>query len=456
MLWHGWSRQDRGVTWLLTEAIVALVLQAVAGATWYWILRRPRSLRPLALLAAIPAVIAANGIYLVALPTRFLITPDTAREERPWPVACSIPNEALVTGGRKPAVIRSPGDVLVAQDATGRFASVVVRRTPDGRTTCEAASLGLAPSTGSVAPAWIGEEGRALLMRTGGQAGGLSWEWTPGHGVAPAPLDEPPGRRASDPGPVMSRDGDAVAWLVPVPASGQPPSFSIVVRSLVPSAPLRASAAAPRRAADVIVPLDRIERGGVVVLDLDMSARELLLAIDERRFVAIGFDGAIRWGRVNPEGVEALSMTFRRLGSGWVAWDGYRERGAYGLAWALPAGRGLHRVPEGRGITDVAVQPSGRFIALSVTTSLSIGSVADSVYVLRSSDGAQVFRRFLPRYARSGVAFPGDDLFAYTEWDGARAELLVLRLPTSSESLPASSLAPRPARVARGRVTARP
>jgi hypothetical protein len=123
-------------------------------------------------------------------------------------------------------------------------------------------------------------------------------------------------------------------------------------------------------------------------------------------------------------------MTFRRLGSGWVAWDGYRERGAYVLAWALPAGRGLHRVPEGRGITDVAVHPSGRFIALSVTTSLSIGSVADSVYVLRSADGAQVFRRFLPRYARSSVAFHGDDLFAYTEWDGARAELRMLRLPS--------------------------
>jgi hypothetical protein len=75
------------------------------------------------------------------------------------------------------------------------------------------------------------------------------------------------------------------------------------------------------------------------------------------------------------------------------------------------------------------VHPGGRYVALSVTTSLSIGSVADSVYVLRAADGAQVFRRFLPRYARSAVAFPRDDLFAYTEWDGARAAIVVLRLP---------------------------
>jgi hypothetical protein len=428
-LWHSWSRGDKAVTWRLMEWAVALVLQTTAGATWYWVLRRPRGPRALALLVAVPAVAVANGLYQAVLPARFLIAPDTAREERHWPLLCSIPDEALVTPGSKPAVVRAPGDVLIAQSSTGRLARVVIQRASDGRTTCEVAPLGLVPLTGGVTPAWIGEDGRALLSRTE-RSGGLSWEWTAGPGMASTPLDAPAGRRAGDPGPVISRDGAAVAWLVPVPDSGQPPSLSVVVRSLVPSARLRSSAAGPDRAADIVVPLDRIERGGVVVLDVDMSAREVLLAIGERRFAAIGFDGVPRWGPVRPDGVEALSMTFRRVGPGWVAWDGYRDRGAYALAWVLPAGRGVHHVPEGRGITDVAVHPGGRFIAISVTTSLSIGSVADSVYVLRAADGAQVFRRFLPRYARSSVAFQGDDLFAYTEWDGARAALLVLRLPT--------------------------
>src|SRR5262249_13168328 len=113
---------------------------------------------------------------------------------------------------------------------------------------------------------------------------------------------------------------------------------------------------------------------------------------------------------------------------GWVAWDGYKEDG-YTIAWSLPPGQGVHRVPRGRSITDVAVHPDGRLIALSVTTSLSIGDVRDAVYVLRAADGAEVFRRYLVRYARSSVLFPAADLFAYTDWDGTRATTVVLRVP---------------------------
>lgn len=62
----------------------------------------------------------------------------------------------------------------------------------------------------------------------------------------------------------------------------------------------------------------------------------------------------------------------------------------------------------------------------------SVGGARDSVYVLPTG-GSQtpVFRRYLPTYARSGVAFPARDLFAYTEWDGRRAEVVVQRLPDS-------------------------
>lgn len=424
---QSWSRADKSLAWRLIEWAVALGFQTVAAVTWYWILRRPRSPRPLTLLLAVPAVVAANVLYLVALPARFLIGPETAREEQSWPVLCSVPDVSLVTVAGKAAVVRPAGEALMAQDTAGRLARLVIRAAPDDRALCEVAPL--APDLASVrlTPVWIGEDGRALLRRSGG--GRESWEWIDGHGGAPATLDEPPGRRASDSAPVVSRAGDAIAWVVPVPDSGQPPALSVVVRAPVAPSTPRGDGVGSPRPVDVVVPLDRIERGGVVVLDVDRAARELLLAVGERRFVAVGLDGAPRWGPVTPDGVEALSMTFRRVGEGWVAWDGYRDRGGYGVAWALADGRGLHRVPEGRGITDVAVHSRGRFIAISVTTSLSIGSVADSVYVLRAADGAQVFRRFLPRYTRSTVAFPRDDLFAYTEWDGAHARIVVLRLP---------------------------
>ena len=86
---------------------------------------------------------------------------------------------------------------------------------------------------------------------------------------------------------------------------------------------------------------------------------------------------------------------FRTAGvfrNGWVAWDGYRDTGRYRVAWDIQGAKGLHEIPKGRGITSVSVSPSGRLIAISVTTNLNIGSVRDAVYVLRTSDGREVFR----------------------------------------------------------------
>ena len=429
------TRGEREPAWLGAEIGVALGMQVIAGAIWYWILRRPRSLRPLVLVVVVPVfVVTANWLYMLVLPTRFMIERDTSPERRPWPVACSVPDESLAVTGRKPAVVRSAGDELHVQNSTGRVARAVITAAgattgatgDDGRVRCDVMTLELPRSDANFAPMWLGPEGRALMNRIDKQTGALSWEWIAGRGASPTPLEAPPGRRVNDPPPVPSRDGSALAWLVPVPDSGQPPAFAIVVAPAGSPADPKPS----RQAADVRVALDAVGRGSFVVLDVDTQAREVLLAVDERRFVAVGFDGAVRWGPVRPDGVEPLSMTFRRVGDGWVAWDGYKERDGYVIAWKLPAGAGTHRVPRGRGVTDVAVHPEGRLIAISTTTTLSIGDVRDAVVVIRTSDGAEVFRRTLPRYARSVTAFPSRDLFAYTEWDGARAAVNVLRLPT--------------------------
>jgi hypothetical protein len=68
--------------------------------------------------------------------------------------------------------------------------------------------------------------------------------------------------------------------------------------------------------------------------------------------------------------------------------------------------------------------PSGDLAAVSVATALNIGQIRDSIYVLRLSDGAEIFRRYLPRYTRTPVYFPTDDLLVYT---GDR-ETIVLRV----------------------------
>lgn len=417
------TRTDRPPTWRLAEVVVALALQAGAGGVWYWIVRRPRSLRPLALLLAVPGLlVAANWAYLIALPTRFLVEAETAPERRRWPVACSVPGWTLTTPGRRPAVVGPTGEPLLVQDAQGRLARVAVTAPVGGAAGCEVVPLALPPATGNVAAVWVGAGGRALLSRGDRQTGAVSWEWI-APGSAAVPLAEPPGRRPGPPAPVVSRDGLVVAWGVSRTGTGAP-ARSVVVK------PTPSPAASAEDGA--VIGLDALGPGGVVVLDVDPAAREVLVAVAERRFAVVGFDGTVRWGPVQPAGVEPLATTFRRLGDGWVAWDGYREDGGYVVAWSLAGGHGAHRVPRGRGVTDVAVHPEGRLVAVSVTASLSIGDVQDAVYVLRTSDGAELFRRFLPRHARSAVAFPARDLFAYTEWDGTHAELVVLRMEPAS------------------------
>src|SRR6185369_12677937 len=94
------------------------------------------------------------------------------------------------------------------------------------------------------------------------------------------------------------------------------------------------------------------------------------------------------------------------------------ENRPYTIAWDTPVGRGTHAVPAGRGITSAAIDPQGRWIALSTSTIYSLGGVHDDVIIFSISDGREVFRDSLPTYTRSDVVFVGSSELAYTSWDG--------------------------------------
>jgi outer membrane protein assembly factor BamB len=118
------------------------------------------------------------------------------------------------------------------------------------------------------------------------------------------------------------------------------------------------------------------------------------------------------------------------VGSGWVAWDAAREPGErYRVAWSLASGRGTHEALRGRSITAVKVDPDGEYVAISETTAIRDYNVEDAVYVLRASDGKEVWHRNLPSYARSSLAFLGEKLFAYTDSDGAHSTVRVVQIP---------------------------
>ncbi|MBI1735802.1 MAG: hypothetical protein HYR51_11570 [Candidatus Rokubacteria bacterium] len=332
-------RGDRPPAWRAAEIAVALGLQLAAGAVWYWMLVRPRSLRPLALALVAPVLFAtAQWVYLVALPGRFLVESDREDEVRTWSVACTAADRSLAGVGRPPATVRRNAPVFV-QDATGRLGRLTLAPGDAGPTTCAVSPLDLPPATANDAPAWIGSRGSALLTSIDRQTGAMSWRWLSGPGAAPLPIVPPAGRGAHDAGPVVSRDGDAIAWLVPLADSAPRRTFAVVVRPL----------AQPNVARDEIaIPLAPLGAGSFTLLEVDVEARELLLAIDERPFVAMGFDGAIRWGpTVTP--VQPLSNTFRRVGNGWVAWDASKDDDTYSIAWSLPPGSGTHRVLKDAG-----------------------------------------------------------------------------------------------------------
>lgn len=154
-------------------------------------------------------------------------------------------------------------------------------------------------------------------------------------------------------------------------------------------------------------------------MDVDPHTREVLVWRDDRP-VVVGFDGQSRPVPFEPAEIRAQSSTYLRLGQGWVAWDAYREDGPYQIGWSLPGGSGRHRANTGRSVTSAAVDPTGKLIAISETTTLSIGRARDVVYVLRTDTGADVFRTYLPRYTRSQVVFFEGGLFGYSNLEGTR------------------------------------
>ena len=393
-------REGLDPAWLATDLAAAAALQLAAGLVAYWVARRPRSARPVvALLVVVPTLVAlTEWLYLVAIPTRFLIEPETAVEQMAWPIECRIPDRVLFNGG-------VPGAVW-AMDSGGERARLIG---------CTVEPLPPIANAAAATPVSRATSGRLLLTRTA-RDGTQEWSWAD-PGQPAVALAVPAARSPASPAPRLSRDGERVVWVVS-DGPGVPPPQALLVSALVGTDERRVSLAA-------------LPPGSIVPVEFDARAGEVTVALNERTFATLGLDGRVRWGPLRPRDVEPLSMTFRRVGgNGWIAWDGYRDDAPYRVAWGLPAGRGVYRVPKGRSIVGVDVDAAGTLIALSVSGTLSIGGVRDAVVVLRAADGGEVFRRFLPRYTRTAVTFLDGGRFAYTDWVGDRAEVRVLRIAT--------------------------
>ncbi len=207
--------------------------------------------------------------------------------------------------------------------------------------------------------------------------------------------------------PILSNAADAIGWLERVAGSGPPILERVVIRPIDQSS----------RSGDLRIELAPFGPASYVLMEVNTATLEVVLWRDQAPLV-LGFGGSKRDVPYTPGSVRPLYTTYLQHRDGWVAWDAYREDGAYQLAWSLEGRSGVHRATKGRSITSATVDPSGHFIAISETTTLSIGDAPDVVYVIRTIDGADVFRKYIARYSRSQVVFFEGGLFAYSELEG--------------------------------------
>jgi hypothetical protein len=405
---------DRSLAWTAADIAVALLSQIAVGLALYWSLRGSWA-RKIIWLGIIPLTMALNVAYLSAIPAFFLIEADTASEMNTWTEHCFVRAVEL-----RP--VRSSA-VHAGRGARTRWAA----RPPDGRDTLlrvpECVTTDAVLPTAAKSPEgyldffislqFASPDGVAIVEQTDRRSTQRTW-WTLTDPVAPLQRLAESSATFQTP-PIISRRGDAVAYVTTVPGSGPPVLSRVLVRKATPGS----------TAVEVDIDLAPFGPASYVLLDVDAEAQEVLLWRDDRPLI-VGFDGQSRPVSFEPGDIRAQSSTYVRVGDGWVAWDAYKEDGPYQIGWSLDHGSGRHRTNAGRSVTSAAVDPTGSYIAISETTTLSIGGAKDVVYVLRTEDGAVVFRRYLPRYSRSDVVFFEGGFFGYSDLEGTH----VLKIPT--------------------------
>jgi hypothetical protein len=402
-LW-GWAigaeifagKSGREPLWLAADAGFAVLLQASAFVLFVWIFSG-RAWRWLALVPAVPVFeTVLTWVYLLVLPTYFLIEAQTAQEVGEWPVACRI-EDATLLQVRQPAM----PDLARAQEAW--VGSTIAPGTwkllsgPD--CTLEATAHSRPSERGSLVSVAAG--GAAIFTAyEGDPAVTRYWHLDPVSGAA-TELTPPPDSRYWV--LALSRDGKAVGWLENRRV-GQ--GFERWLKT-------REVASGRERA----VLLQGLDRGQPEILALDGFEGHVMVSLYPGRILAFDARGARKWGPVETGGIDHIGKYFVQIEDGWVAWEIYREEGRMRLIWDLPAGTGRREVPKGSGITDLAVSADGALIAVSTTTNLNIGHVRDSLFVLRSRDSVEVYRRYLRKYTRTRMAFLGSRHLAVTRAD---------------------------------------
>ena len=403
------GRSSRDALWLAADAGLALGLQAGWYLAFRWILGGP-PLRWLLLAGLAPLTgVAVVWAYLLVIPEYFLIEADPRPETGNWPVACTLPDASAagLPAGVTLALERA-GEVWVR---TGAAADHGVLSMPGCRLTPRKLFFpGARGGIGFVAP------GGAVYYRMDSDGDGVFTHWVSST-ANPDPLNIEPPAGVDHWVPVLDAGGGTFAWI----ETERDASRAVLGHRIA----TRAVAGGPK----IRINLKLGPYANPRLLYFNDSTTTFTVQHNYREVLTIGWDGNQMADPVAPPGFESVGGNIRLLDGGWVVWDNYRENARFRVAWSLPAGSGLYEIPKGRGITTVSVDPGGRYIAVSIAGSYSLGSVRNAVFVLSVSDGAEVWRRYLARHARSQVAFLGSGHLAVTFFEQGAARVDVLEVP---------------------------
>jgi hypothetical protein len=411
-LWQVPGAPHRVASWIALDWGFAVALQVFAGTLWYWVLLRPGWVRVLVVAACAPVfVAAANWTYLSALPSRFLTEPAKSPDLGDWRTVCTVPDMEV-------AEVRSPPDTSLARAGQAWLRAneeYVVLTMPN----CHTRLIRKPEAASQVDLSFVSPAGVYLMRNWDNKTRQTRW-WV-GNGSL-RPLSRLRESSVIVGMPVLSNDGHWVAWMELVPGTKR---RHVVIQSLN-----------DERANLVDIPDQHLSEWEL--LAADMERKQLTFYVYDyttlrSSLTTLGLGSEQQGDSIVAQGVDAQFTTLLRVGSGWVAWDATREPGErYRVAWSLAKGRGAHEALKGRGFTAVKVDPDGAYVAISETNAILDNSAQDAVYVLRASDGKELWHRNLPRYARSSLAFLGEKLFVYTDSDGTHSTVRVLQIPVNT------------------------
>jgi len=350
-----------------------------------------------------PAWKAADVALALILQSYFLIERDTTPDSSAWGEECGVDGFSLdpVRQGISRGLERR-GEAWVRQDNGTQYGILQVPGCAVEPVAIP--ELPIAPGLQQALP----DGSVVYVTMERGVEGQQYWLLKRGS-KEPSRLDVPVGQ--TNGAPLVSEDGGWVAWVTRSPDR----ESSLRIAPLGGGQP-------------IVFSHPLLQRTTLVLVELDMNRREVVVNRDLSTFAKLRLDGTVGWGPLTPGAIAAQNDTFRYLDGQWAAWDAYVENARYRLGWSTQKGKGQYETPKGRSITSAAMDARGRYVAASTTTSLGIGTIKDTILALRTIDGSEVFRKALPSYARSQVAFIGDVYFAYSDVEGTRSRTHVLRM----------------------------